>query len=240
MLDARPARWSGMPDFGDAAGSTSASDVFMGHEFAAEVLEAGPDTAAPGAGHARDVDPDPADDDGHPEPIVYSNDDAGGLRRADAAVGADALEVPNGLDPRHAALTEPMAVGLHAVNKSRHQAGRGRARARLRAGRPGGDRRAGAARASSRSWPPTSRRPGARWPPRWAPTRWSTPRPSRRSTPGPAPAAARRSSSSRRSAFPASSTTCCAGAPHAHPAAGGRRVHGARHDQPRSSASPRS
>ena len=28
------------------------------------------------------------------------------------------LEVPNGLDPRHAALTEPMAVGLHAVNKS--------------------------------------------------------------------------------------------------------------------------
>ena len=28
------------------------------------------------------------------------------------------LTVPNGLDPRHAALTEPMAVGLHAVNKS--------------------------------------------------------------------------------------------------------------------------
>jgi threonine dehydrogenase-like Zn-dependent dehydrogenase len=28
------------------------------------------------------------------------------------------VEVPNGLDPRHAALTEPMAVGLHAVDKS--------------------------------------------------------------------------------------------------------------------------
>ena len=28
------------------------------------------------------------------------------------------LPIPNGLDPRHAALTEPMAVGLHAVNKS--------------------------------------------------------------------------------------------------------------------------
>jgi threonine dehydrogenase-like Zn-dependent dehydrogenase len=28
------------------------------------------------------------------------------------------VEVPNGLDFRHAALTEPMAVGLHAVNKS--------------------------------------------------------------------------------------------------------------------------
>jgi threonine dehydrogenase-like Zn-dependent dehydrogenase len=28
------------------------------------------------------------------------------------------IEVPNDLDPRHAALTEPMAVGLHAVNRS--------------------------------------------------------------------------------------------------------------------------
>jgi threonine dehydrogenase-like Zn-dependent dehydrogenase len=28
------------------------------------------------------------------------------------------LEVPNGLDARHAALTEPMAVGLHAVNRA--------------------------------------------------------------------------------------------------------------------------
>jgi threonine dehydrogenase-like Zn-dependent dehydrogenase len=28
------------------------------------------------------------------------------------------LPIPNGLDFRHAALTEPMAVGLHAVNKS--------------------------------------------------------------------------------------------------------------------------
>jgi threonine dehydrogenase-like Zn-dependent dehydrogenase len=28
------------------------------------------------------------------------------------------VEVPNGLDPKRAALTEPMAVGLHAVNRS--------------------------------------------------------------------------------------------------------------------------
>ena len=33
------------------------------------------------------------------------------------------LPMPNGLDPRHAALTEPMAVGLHAVNKSAIQPG---------------------------------------------------------------------------------------------------------------------
>jgi threonine dehydrogenase-like Zn-dependent dehydrogenase len=34
-------------------------------------------------------------------------------------------EVPNGLDPRHAALTEPMAVGLHAVNRSGIKPGEG-------------------------------------------------------------------------------------------------------------------
>ena len=45
------------------------------------------------------------------------------------------VEVPNGLDFRHAALTEPMAVGLHAVNRSEHHARRRRAGARLRAGR---------------------------------------------------------------------------------------------------------
>ena len=33
------------------------------------------------------------------------------------------LPIPNGLDPRHAALAEPMAVGLHAVNKSGVQPG---------------------------------------------------------------------------------------------------------------------
>ena len=33
------------------------------------------------------------------------------------------LPIPNGLDPQHAALTEPMAVGLHAVNKSAIQPG---------------------------------------------------------------------------------------------------------------------
>ena len=35
------------------------------------------------------------------------------------------LPVPNGLAPTHAALTEPMAVGLHAVNRSGLQAGDG-------------------------------------------------------------------------------------------------------------------
>ena len=37
--------------------STWADDVFMGHEFSAEVLEAGPDTDTPPAGTACHVDP---------------------------------------------------------------------------------------------------------------------------------------------------------------------------------------
>src|SRR5881296_3786287 len=34
-----------------------------------------------------------------------------------------ALEVPNGLATEHAALTEPMAVGVHAVAKARYEPG---------------------------------------------------------------------------------------------------------------------
>jgi len=35
------------------------------------------------------------------------------------------VEVPNGLDPGHAAMTEPMAVGLHAVNRAAMAPGEG-------------------------------------------------------------------------------------------------------------------
>ena len=46
------------------------------------------------------------------------------LRRANAVVGAAvAARFPTGWTPQHAALTEPMAVGLHAVNKSNIQPG---------------------------------------------------------------------------------------------------------------------
>ena len=41
------------------------------------------------------------------------------LRRAHGPPAALALPVPNGLPTEHAALTEPMAVGLHAVEKAR-------------------------------------------------------------------------------------------------------------------------
>src|SRR3954454_4027121 len=59
------------------------------------------------------------------EPIVYSNTTKGGYGERMLLTAPLLLEVPNGLDPKHAALTEPMAVGLHGVNKSRIKKGEG-------------------------------------------------------------------------------------------------------------------
>ena len=92
-------------------------DVFMGHEFSAEVLEAGPDTVAPPQGTLVTSIPVLLSMSGL-EPIVYSNEVLGGYGERMLLSAPMLVEVPNGLDARHAALTEPMAVGLHAVNKS--------------------------------------------------------------------------------------------------------------------------
>jgi 2-desacetyl-2-hydroxyethyl bacteriochlorophyllide A dehydrogenase len=97
-------------------------DIFMGHEFSAEVLEAGPDTETFPAGTL--VTSIPVLISGkHVEPIVYSNKTLGGYAERMLLSVPLLLRIPNGLDHRHAALTEPMAVGLHAVNKSGVQPG---------------------------------------------------------------------------------------------------------------------
>jgi 2-desacetyl-2-hydroxyethyl bacteriochlorophyllide A dehydrogenase len=92
-------------------------DIFMGHEFSAEVLEAGPDTEAPAPGTLVTSLPVLVSSTGF-EPIVYSNKTIGGYAERMLLSAPLLTPIPNGLDPRHAALTEPMAVGLHAVNKS--------------------------------------------------------------------------------------------------------------------------
>jgi threonine dehydrogenase-like Zn-dependent dehydrogenase len=107
----------GMPDIGTADEVDLDRDVFMGHELAAEVLEAGPDTEtfAPGTLVTSIpvlVAPTAI------RPIVYSNEVVGGYAERMLLTAPLLLEVPNGLAPDRAALTEPMAVGLHAVNRS--------------------------------------------------------------------------------------------------------------------------
>jgi 2-desacetyl-2-hydroxyethyl bacteriochlorophyllide A dehydrogenase len=97
-------------------------DIFMGHEFSAEVLEAGPDTDAPKHGTIVTSLPVLLSSTGF-DPIFSSNTTIGGYAERMLLSAPLLLTVPNGLDPRHAALTEPMAVGLHAVNKSAIQPG---------------------------------------------------------------------------------------------------------------------
>ena len=89
----------------------------MGHEFSAEVLEVGPDTDAPKPGTIVTSLPILLSSTGF-DPIFSSNTTIGGYAERMLLSAPLLLTVPNGLDPRHAALTEPMAVGLHAVNKS--------------------------------------------------------------------------------------------------------------------------
>ena len=91
-------------------------DVVMGHEFSAEVVELGPGASH----HEGDVVVSMpiimASTGIHP--IGYDNTFPGGYGQTMVLNDMMALNVPNGLDARHAALTEPMAVGVHAVDRS--------------------------------------------------------------------------------------------------------------------------
>lgn len=94
-------------------------DVVMGHEYCAEITEFGADTQAlletgahvcamPILMRANGV-----------RTVGYSNEHPGGYAEYMRLTEKLLLPVPNGLSPAHAALTEPMAVGIHAVAKSR-------------------------------------------------------------------------------------------------------------------------
>ena len=94
-----------------------ARDVVMGHEFVAEVLEVGPGAFGQTPGATVVSMPIVADERGM-HAVGYSNDYPGGYGERMALSAGLLLPVPNGLDVRRAALTEPMAVGVHAVNRS--------------------------------------------------------------------------------------------------------------------------
>ncbi len=114
----------GMPEVGSPAGIDLDRDIFMGHEFCAEVLEVGKDTESFAPGTTVTSLPVLLSMSGV-DSIVYSNSTLGGYGERMLLSAPLLLEVPNGLDPRHAALTEPMAVGLHAVNKANIARGEG-------------------------------------------------------------------------------------------------------------------
>jgi threonine dehydrogenase-like Zn-dependent dehydrogenase len=98
-----------------------ARDVVMGHEFCAELVEHGPDTRRTLPVGTRVCSRPTLMRATGPQNIGYSNDNPGGYGEFMRLSEALLLPVPNGLSTEHAALTEPMAVGVHAVAKAHLQ-----------------------------------------------------------------------------------------------------------------------
>ena len=119
---------SGGPTGGGMGRLDLSRDVVMGHEYACEVIGLGDGVTTVNEGDVVVSMPvmvtgaDMSAPDAI-EAIGYSNTYPGGYSEQMLLTGMLALKVPNGLDPKWAALTEPMAVGWHAVEKSSIKAG---------------------------------------------------------------------------------------------------------------------
>ena len=100
-----------------AAFDPKAGMVF-GHEFSAEVLDYGPGTPARLKAGTRVVSMPVLIQATGPVTVGYSNTYPGGFAERMVLSDALLLEVPNGLSDRQAAMTEPFAVGAHAVAKA--------------------------------------------------------------------------------------------------------------------------
>lgn len=97
-------------------------DTVMGHEYCCEVIGLGAGVSAVSEGDVVVGMPVAFDADGI-HTVGYSNRYPGGYAEQ-MVLNADlVLRVPDGLSPRLAAMTEPLAVGVHAVAKSRIEPG---------------------------------------------------------------------------------------------------------------------
>jgi threonine dehydrogenase-like Zn-dependent dehydrogenase len=94
-------------------------DMVMGHEFCAEIVDYGPGAMRQLRPGTRVCSLPVVLDANGLQTVGYSNDAPGGYGQYMRLMEALLLEVPNGLSAEQAALTEPMAVGLHAVEKAR-------------------------------------------------------------------------------------------------------------------------
>jgi threonine dehydrogenase-like Zn-dependent dehydrogenase len=93
-------------------------DVVFGHEFCCEIADHGPATARKFKPGTRVCSIPALLTPQGPQGIGYSNDNIGAYAEQMLLSEALLLEVPNGLSPQHAALAEPLAVGVHAVAKA--------------------------------------------------------------------------------------------------------------------------
>jgi 2-desacetyl-2-hydroxyethyl bacteriochlorophyllide A dehydrogenase len=90
----------------------------MGHEFCCEVVDVGPDVSNLEVGDVVVSMPLAFDADGL-HAVGYSNRYNGGYSELMVLNEMLSMKVPTGLPANMAALTEPLAVGVHAVAKSR-------------------------------------------------------------------------------------------------------------------------
>jgi 2-desacetyl-2-hydroxyethyl bacteriochlorophyllide A dehydrogenase len=93
-------------------------DIVFGHEFCGEVLDYGPDTEPRLKPGARVVAMPIMPMGDTRFTVGYSNDYPGGYAERMVLAAPLVIDVPNGLSAQHAALTEPLAVGIHAVEKA--------------------------------------------------------------------------------------------------------------------------
>jgi len=100
-----------------------ARDLVMGHEMSVRIIGLGAGVDSVNEGDAMAAMPMLLGTDGVHVP-GYDNDYPGGYCERMLLSPEALLPIPNGLDPAVAALTEPMAVGLHAVNESAIAPGR--------------------------------------------------------------------------------------------------------------------
>ncbi|MGH8011670.1 MAG: zinc-binding dehydrogenase [Candidatus Binataceae bacterium] len=94
-------------------------DVVMGHEFCAELVDFGSGTQRRLKTGQRVCSMPVLIKQSGVETVGYSNENPGGYGEFMRLTEGLLLEVPNGLSTERAALTEPMSVGYHAVNKAR-------------------------------------------------------------------------------------------------------------------------
>ncbi|MEQ8859542.1 MAG: zinc-binding dehydrogenase [Pseudomonadales bacterium] len=107
---------------GGFQGMEAGRDLVMGHEFCAEILDYGP--ADPGTTGRLPIGTRVCSvptliRDGQSSAVGFSHDVPGGYAERMVLTESLLLPVPNGLATEHAALTEPMAVGWHAVAMAR-------------------------------------------------------------------------------------------------------------------------
>ena len=114
---ARVAKETGSPGFS----MDLQRDVVMGHEFCAEIVEFGPGTAQILKKGDRICSMPVVLHQGGVAALGYSNDFPGGYGELMVLSEPTLLPVSEDLSTEEAALTEPMAVGIHAVAKANLQ-----------------------------------------------------------------------------------------------------------------------